>query len=126
MSKHKPVRPAAPLVVEQIGTGGELHQNAGGSHPPMTTNQGGVIADDENSLKLGQRGPVLLEDFALLEKLTHFNHERIPERVVHARGAAAHGFFELTDSLGEFTKAKVLGRGRYQNPAVHPLFDGGR
>ena len=64
----------------------------------MTTNQGGVIADDKNSLKIDQRGPVLLEDFALIEKLNHFNHERIPERVVHARGAGAHGYFELTDS----------------------------
>ncbi|MCJ2066155.1 catalase [Methylobacterium sp. J-088] len=115
MSKHKSPRPAATLN-ETVGTGGELHQNAGGTHPPMTTNQGGVIGDDENSLKIGQRGPVLLEDFALLEKLTHFNHERIPERVVHARGAAAHGFFELTDSLAEFTKAKVLGEVGVKTP----------
>ncbi len=76
----------------------------------MTTNQGGVIADDENSLKLGPRGPVLLEDFALLEKISHFNHERIPERVVHARGAAAHGFFELTDSLAELPRPRSWAR----------------
>ncbi len=109
MSKHKTPRSVKSADAEHVGTGGEIHQAAGGSHPPMTTNQGGIIADDENSLKLGERGPVLLEDFALIEKLNHFNHERIPERVVHARGAAAHGFFELTDSLAEFTKAKVLG-----------------
>ena len=108
MSKHKTHGAATLAKVESIGSGGELHQSAGGTHPPMTTNQGGVIADDENSLKLGERGPVLLEDFALIEKLNHFNHERIPERVVHARGAAAHGFFELTDSLADFTKAKIL------------------
>lgn len=108
MSKHKTPRSATPSTAEHVGPGGELHQAAGGGHPPMTTNQGGVIADDENSLKVGPRGPVLLEDSVLIEKLNHFNHERIPERVVHARGAAAHGFFELTDSLAEFTKAKIL------------------
>ncbi|RYH14566.1 MAG: catalase [Alphaproteobacteria bacterium] len=90
------------------GPGGELHQLAGGTHPQMTTNQGMVIADDENSLRANPRGPTLLEDVSLLEKLQHFNHERIPERVVHARGAAAHGYFELTDSLAEFTRAKIL------------------
>ena len=114
MSKHKT---AHPLVnAEVVGTGGELHQFAGQTHPQMTTNQGGVIADDENSLKLGQRGPVLLEDFSLVEKLNHFNHERIPERVVHARGAAAHGYFELTDSLADITKAKVLGEVGVKTP----------
>ena len=116
MSKRKSPRSSAPSHAEQVGTGGELHQTAGGSHPPMTTNQGGVIGDDENSLKLSQRGPVLLEDFVLIEKLNHFNHERIPERVVHARGAAAHGFFELTDSLAEITKAKILGEVGVKTP----------
>jgi len=96
------------LPADLIGLGGELHQVVGGSHPQMTTNHGMVIADDENSLRANSRGPTLLEDVSLLEKLQHFNHERIPERVVHARGAAAHGYFELTDSLAEFTKAKVL------------------
>nr|WP_131195767.1 catalase [Lichenihabitans psoromatis] len=109
MPKHKTPHAPATAISEHVGSGGELHQTAHGTHPPMTTNQGGVIADDENSLKIGERGPVLLEDFALIEKLNHFNHERIPERVVHARGAAAHGFFELTDSLAEFSKAKILG-----------------
>ena len=60
----------------------------------LTTNQGLLINDDTNSLKAGERGPSLLEDFHLREKITHFDHERIPERVVHARGAAAHGFFQ--------------------------------
>jgi catalase len=71
---------AAPTVL--LGTGGELHQLAGGSHPQMTTSQGGVIADDENSLNLGGRGPVLLEDFALLEKINHFDHEGVAARFV--------------------------------------------
>jgi catalase len=74
----------------------------------MTTNQGLRINDDQNSLKAGDRGPTLLEDFHLREKITHFDHERIPERVVHARGSAAHGYFELTASLSKYTKAKFL------------------
>lgn len=90
------------------GNGDELHQLAGGDHPSMTTNQGGPIADNQNSLRAGPRGPTLLEDFILREKITHFDHERIPERVVHARGSAAHGFFELTHSLAKYTTAKVL------------------
>ena len=98
------------------GAGGELHQLEGGTHPQMTTNQGGVIADDENSLKIGPRGPVLLEDFALIEKINHFDHERIPERVVHARGAAAHGYFELTASLKKHSKADILGRVGQRTP----------
>ena len=71
----------------------------------LTTNQGVAIADNQNSLKAGLRGPALLEDFILREKITHFDHERIPERIVHARGSAAHGFFECYASLGEHTKA---------------------
>ncbi len=74
----------------------------------MTTNQGLRINDDQNSLKAGDRGPTLLEDFFLREKITHFDHERIPERIVHARGSAAHGYFELTESLSEYTKAQFL------------------
>lgn len=71
----------------------------------LTTNQGVAIADNQNSLKAGARGPVLLEDFILREKITHFDHERIPERIVHARGSGAHGFFECYEPLTEFTKA---------------------
>ncbi len=98
---------------EEIGKGGELHQRAGGTHPQLTTQQGQPISDDENSLKasnVSRPGPVLLEDFVLREKINHFDHERIPERIVHARGAAAHGFFELTDSLEKFSKARVLSK----------------
>ena len=71
----------------------------------LTTNQGVAIADNQNSLKYGVRGPALLEDFILREKLTHFDHERIPERVVHARGSAAHGFFECYEPLTDLTRA---------------------
>ncbi len=90
------------------GNGGELHQPAGGEHPPLTTNQGVPLSDNQNSLRANPRGPTLLEDFILREKITHFDHERIPERIVHARASAAHGFFELTRSLAKYTTAKVL------------------
>ena len=72
---------------------------------PLTTNQGLLISDNQNSLKAGLRGPVLLEDFVLREKINHFDHERIPERVVHARGSAAHGYFECYEALPELTRA---------------------
>jgi catalase len=71
----------------------------------LTTNQGVAIADNQNSLKAGARGPALLEDFVLREKITHFDHERIPERIVHARGSGAHGFFECYEALTKYTKA---------------------
>ena len=74
----------------------------------LTTNQGLKINNNQDSLKAGERGPSLLEDFILREKITHFDHERIPERIVHARGSGAHGVFKLTKSLKEFTKAKFL------------------
>jgi len=71
----------------------------------LTTNQGVAIADNQNSLKAGLRGPALLEDFILREKITHFDHERIPERIVHARGSGAHGFFEAYEPMTQFTRA---------------------
>jgi catalase len=71
----------------------------------LTTNQGVAVADNQNSLKDGLRGPVLLEDFILREKITHFDHERIPERIVHARGSGAHGYFECYDALTDITRA---------------------
>ncbi len=106
MTKEK--RKEKTKIDSSSGTGGELHQAAGGAHPVMTTNQGLPISDNQNSLNGHPRGPTLLEDFILREKITHFDHERIPERVVHARGTAAHGFFELTHSLANYTTAKVL------------------
>jgi len=71
----------------------------------LTTNQGVAVADNQNSLKDGLRGPVLLEDFILREKITHFDHERIPERIVHARGSGAHGYFECYEALTDITRA---------------------
>ena len=94
----------------KTGSGGELHQQPTGGGVVLTTNQGVVIADNQNSLKAAPRGPTLLEDFILREKITHFDHERIPERIVHARGSGAHGFFELTQSLSQYTKAEFLQR----------------
>ncbi|MBM7652245.1 catalase [Neobacillus cucumis] len=75
---------------------------------PLTTNQGLKVSEDEFSLKTGLRGPTLMEDFHFREKMTHFDHERIPERVVHARGVGAHGIFQLYESLVEYTKADFL------------------
>ena len=92
----------------EVGAGGEWHQVASGGHPPLTTNQGLIIADNQNSLKANPYGPTLLEDFILREKVFHFDHERIPERVVHARGTGMHGYFELTHSLAKYTTAKIL------------------
>ncbi|MFB9076210.1 catalase [Flavobacterium procerum] len=79
-----------------------------GTNKILTTDQGVKINDDNNSLKAGDRGPSLLEDFILREKITHFDHERIPERIVHARGSGAHGFFEVTNPIPELTKAGFL------------------
>ncbi|MBP3973255.1 catalase [Pseudoxanthomonas spadix] len=108
MAARKPVPTSPPAPADTRGTGGELHQSCGASHPPLTTNQGIPVSDNQNSLRSSTRGPTLLEDFVLREKITHFDHERIPERIVHARGTAAHGFFELTKSLSEYTTAKIL------------------
>src|SRR5260221_1394939 len=84
----------------------------------LTTNQGLLVNDDQNTLKAGDRGPSLLEDFMLREKITHCDHERIPERVVHARGSAAHGYFQVYESMAEYTKANFL-----QDPSIKtPVF----
>ena len=104
----KAISAAAPAGPDAKGAAGELHQLAGGGHSNLTTNQGVVISDDENSLKIGARGPTSLEDFILREKINHFDHERIPERVVHARGSGAHGYFELTHSLSDISKASIF------------------
>ena len=98
------------------GSGGETHQRAGDDTATLTTQQGVAISDNQNSLKAGPRGPSLLEDFVLREKINHFDHERIPERIVHARGSAAHGYFELTESLEEYTTAKILTETGKQTP----------
>ncbi|CAH0316055.1 catalase [Roseomonas sp. CECT 9278] len=99
---------AARVVGAETGAAGELHQTASAPDQRITTNHGVPVSDNQNSLKAGARGPTLLEDFVLREKIQHFDHERIPERIVHARGSAAHGYFELTDSLADVTTARIL------------------
>ncbi len=101
------------------GAGDELHQNApakADADARLTTNQGIPVSDNQNQLKSGDRGPVLLEDFVLREKIFHFDHERIPERIVHARGSAAHGYFELYESLADITKADLFQRAGEKTP----------
>ncbi|WP_070342023.1 catalase, partial [Pseudomonas aeruginosa] len=82
----------------------------------LSTNTGTRIADNQNTLKAGERGPSLLEDFIMREKITHFDHERIPERVVHARGSAAHGYFEAYEDLSDLTKAGFLAEAGKRTP----------
>ena len=92
----------------KVGNGGELHQLPESTETRLTTNHGVPVSDNQNSLKAGTRGPSLLEDMILREKIQHFDHERIPERIVHARGSAAHGVFTLTKSLKKYTTARIL------------------
>jgi catalase len=92
----------------EVGEGGELHQVARPGGPRLTTAQGIPVGDDQNALRAGSRGPTLLQDFVLREKLFHFDHERIPERVVHARGYGAKGTFVTTDPIPELTRAHLF------------------
>ncbi len=101
----------------ETGGGGETHQTAGHGHPALTTQQGVPVGDDQNTLRVGERGPAALEDFHFREKIFHFDHERIPERVVHARGYGAHGFFENYEPLGELTRADLFQRAGQRTPA---------
>lgn len=96
----------APLDRVRVDSGGR----------GLTTNQGVPVADNQNSLKAGLRGPALLEDFILREKITHFDHERIPERVVHARGSAAHGYFECYEPLEKYTRASIFAEAGKRTP----------
>ncbi len=98
-------------ISTSVGDGGETHQRAEGDARVLTTNHGMPIGDNQNSLKSGARGPTLLEDFVLREKIFHFDHERIPERIVHARGSGAHGVFEATDDISDLSKAAVFRKG---------------
>ena len=111
MKKKQPSPPVASRPARA-----ELHQEATQNGETMTTNQGLVIADDQNSLKAGGRGPTLLEDFILREKITHFDHERIPERIVHARGSAAHGYFQPYKSMKHVTSAAFLADPKVKTP----------
>lgn len=99
-----------------VGPGGETHQRATSGGQSLTSNQGLSISDNQNSLRGGTRGPTLLEDFLLREKITHFDHERIPERIVHARGSAAHGIFRCTKAMSGVTKAAFLAEAGLETP----------
>jgi catalase len=111
-------RKAATFGDQEVirGEGGETHQVASGDVPVLTTQQGVPVADDQNSLRIGYRGPTALEDFHFREKIFHFDHERIPERVVHARGFGVHGYFETTESLSDITRADLFQRAGEKTP----------
>ena len=109
-------RPSLPAQAGR-GQGDELQQQAAKGQPLLTSNQGLVLGDNQNSLRGGERGPTLLEDFLLREKITHFDHERIPERIVHARGSAAHGYFECTRDCSDWTRAAFLGKRGRRTPS---------
>src|SRR4029079_7436311 len=102
-------RPTFQYGDEEVerGSGGETHQVVEEGHDRLTTRQGVPGADDQSSLRLGDRGPALLEAFHFREKIFHFDHERIPERVVHARGYGAHGYFETYKPIPDLTKADL-------------------
>ncbi len=89
----------------------------------LRTNQGVKIADNQNTLKAGARGPSLLEDFIMREKITHFDHERIPERIVHARGTGAHGYFQAYKSHSDLSKAGFLQDPGKKNPGFCAFLD---
>ena len=113
LADHQPGAGSAELTAT-TGNGGEVHQNidmqgeTASRDAHLTDNFGHRISDNQNSLKAGERGPTLLEDFVLREKIFHFDHERIPERIVHARGSGAHGTFEVTRAIPEWTKASLF------------------
>jgi catalase len=108
----------APRPPQQTGKTGDLASNTAVAGDVLTTNQGVGVGDDQNSLKGHVRGPTLMEDILMREKITHFDHERIPERVVHARGSAAHGIFQVYESQARLTMAAPL-----QDPKVKtPVF----
>jgi catalase len=111
---RKAVRYGGQEVIR--GRGGETHQTAGDGTPRLTTQQGVVVSDDQNTLRVGERGPDLLEDFHFREKIFHFDHERIPERVVHARGYGVHGFFENYEPLTNITRANIFGEAGLRTP----------
>jgi catalase len=112
LSKKKITHPTERPPAE----GGETHQQTSGNSPALRTNHGVIISDNQNSLKAGSRGPTLLEDFILREKITHFDHERIPERIVHARGSGAHGYFQPYKSMVDVTKAGFLANPKIVTP----------
>src|SRR6186997_680198 len=118
MTSKKPTRKSASPTSTRPN-GGETHQQVGERGPAtgyLTTNHGTRISDNQNSLRVGTRGPTLLEDFILREKIFHFDHERIPERIVHARGSGAHGYFECTRAIPDLTRATVFAKKGKRTP----------
>ena len=113
MSKKQNTKALSPQEASDVSPRAETHQTTADPQQTLTTNHGAPISDNQNSLKAGARGPTLIEDFILREKITHFDHERIPERIVHARGSGAHGYFQVYESQSGITKAAFL-----QDPGV--------
>ena len=116
-----------PIVPEPVQPG-KANSNANPDHPQgsaLTTSQGAPLRDTDHSLKAGPRGPILLQDHHLREKITHFDHERIPERVVHARGAGAHGTFTSYGTGSPHLQRRIPGRGLH-NPGLRAILHGRR
>ena len=109
-----------------FGRGGDTHQTAGEDLEPLTTQQGVPVADDQNSLRIGARGPTALEDFHFREKIFHFDHERIPERVVHARGFGAHGYLRELPIAGRPHHGRPLSASGREDSALRALLHRGR
>ena len=107
--EEKDKHQAKPTQVDENTKNNQLEQfREDGKGQYMTTDQGVRVNHTDDSLKAGQRGPTLMEDFHFREKMTHFDHERMPERAVHARGAGAHGYFQPYEGMAAYTKAKFL------------------
>ncbi len=121
IKKRKPVEAKTNRKQNDLSSDRET-----GKNEFMTTDQGLKINDDQNSLKAGERGGTLLEDFILREKITHFDHERIPERIVHARGTAAHGYFQVYKPMAQYTKAGFLNDPSRRTPVFVRFSTGGR
>ena len=121
----KPSRAASPnskTASLSAGEGGETHQTVATRDRALTTNQGAPVSDNQNSLKAGARGPTLLEDFVLREKITHFDHERIPERIVHARGSRRARLFRADQVAGRADQGRVPAEVRGKKTEVFVRF----
>jgi catalase len=117
LSEHNDSGKVGPPILQPHSLEGSLApKRTNSADQRLTTNQGVPVSDNQNSLKAGLRGPSLLEDFVLREKITHFDHERIPERIVHARGSGAHGFFEAYEALPKLTRATVFAEAGKRSP----------
>jgi catalase len=114
--KNESLKTGAPALEPQSLDGSLEPKRVNSAGQVLTTNQGVPVGNNQDSLKAGLRGPTLLEDFILREKITHFDHERIPERIVHARGSAAHGYFETYEPLTDLTRAAPFAEGGKRTP----------